>query len=181
MITEKDTIKCETIFNDTKTHRYLCKRVWDKDKPCLGIIMLNPNLSNNIVNDLTTSLVINNVARLGEYGGVHILNLYSMLTNKLDFIHNTDAALNDKTNDDYIEKSAQECSKVILAWGKTENTNQRIYNRANEVRNLLLPYEEKLYYLTDGDKISIHPLHPSVRASWKFEKVMLSAELHDAK
>lgn len=177
MITEKDTIKCETIFNDNKTHRYLCKRVWDKDKPCLGIIMLNPNLSNNLVNDLTTSLVINNVARLGEYGGVHILNLYSILTNKLDFVHNTDEVLNDKANDDYIEKSAQECSKVILAWGRTENNNQRIAARADEVRKLLLPYEDKLYYLTDGEKVNIHPLCTSVRTGWQLEKADVSSEL----
>ena len=37
MITEKDTIKCESIFNDDHTHRYLWKRVWDKDKP-MGIL-----------------------------------------------------------------------------------------------------------------------------------------------
>ena len=44
MITEKDTIKCEAVFNDNRTHRYLCKRVWNKDKPCIAVIMLNPCL-----------------------------------------------------------------------------------------------------------------------------------------
>ena len=31
MITEKDTIKCEAVFNEDRTHRFLWKRVWDKD------------------------------------------------------------------------------------------------------------------------------------------------------
>ena len=65
MITEKDTIKCEAVFNDEKTHRFLWKRVWNKDKPLACVIMLNPCLSDNIVTDTTTSLVVNNVAMLG--------------------------------------------------------------------------------------------------------------------
>ena len=54
MITEKDTIKCESIFNDERTHRYLWKRVWDKDKPIISVIMLNPSQSDNIITDTTT-------------------------------------------------------------------------------------------------------------------------------
>lgn len=173
MITEKDTIKCETVFNDDRSHRYLCKRVWNKDKPCIAVIMLNPCLSDNIVNDTTTSLVINNVARMEEYGGVHILNLYSMLTNKLNFRHNSDEDLSHTDNDSYIVKSAQECSKVILAWGKTQDTNQRIANRAVKVINLLLPYADKLYHLSDGIRIGLHPLTPTIRSKWTLEKIDL--------
>lgn len=85
MITEKDTIKCEAIFNDDHTHRYLWKRVWNKDKPLAAVIMLNPCMSDNIVTDTTTTLVVNNVARLEKYGGVIIVNLYSLLASKLSF------------------------------------------------------------------------------------------------
>ena len=171
MITEKDTIKCEAVFNDERTHRYLCKRVWNKDKPCIAVIMLNPCMSDNIVNDTTTSLVINNVASLEEYGGVHILNLYSMLTNKLCFRYNSDDDLSHKDNDACIVKSAQECSKVILAWGKTQDTNQRIGERAVKVINLLMPYADKLYQLSDGKRTGLHPLTPSIRAQWRLEKI----------
>ena len=85
MITEKNTIKCEAIFNDDRTHRYLWRRVWDKDKPIISIIMLNPCQADNIITDTTTSLVVNNVAKLEEFGGVDILNLYSKLATKLKF------------------------------------------------------------------------------------------------
>ena len=174
MITERDNIKCETVFNDERTHRYLCKRVWNKDKPCIAVIMINPCSSDNIVTDTTTSLVINNVARLESYGGVHILNLYSMMTNKLSFRYNSDDDLSHKDNDSYIVKSAQECSKVILAWGKAQDTNQRIGDRAVKVINLLMPYADKLYCISDEKRNMIHPLTPSVRASWSLEKIDLS-------
>lgn len=170
MITEKDTIKCESIFNDERTHRYLVKRVWNKDKPCIAVIMIAPCLSDNIVSDTTTNLVINNVAHMEEYGGVHILNLYSMLANKLCFRFNSDEDLSHAENDDYIVKSARECSKVILAWGKTENTNQRIAERAAKVISLLQPFAAKLYHISDGTRTGLHPLTPTVRSRWLLEK-----------
>lgn len=74
MITEKSTIRCESVFNDEHTHRYLWKQVWNKDKPLVGVVMLNPCQSDNLVMDTTTSLVVNNIARLEEYGGVAIVN-----------------------------------------------------------------------------------------------------------
>lgn len=118
MITEKDTIKCEAVFNDDKSHRLLWKRVWNKDKPMACVIMLNPCLSDNIVTDTTTSLVVNNVARLEEYGGVSIVNLFSLLTPKLQMRWARDIDINDLENDKYIKKAAEEASILILAWGK---------------------------------------------------------------
>ena len=61
MLTEKDTIKCESVFNEDRTHRYLWRRVWSKDKPVIMVIMLNPCHADNIVTDTTTALVVNNV------------------------------------------------------------------------------------------------------------------------
>lgn len=122
MITEKDTIKCESIFNDDRTHRFLWRRVWDKDKPVITVIMLNPCLSDNIITDTTTSIVVNNVAKLGEYGGVEIVNLYSKLTSKLKLTE-SDEELNEEENDSYILKSVEASSKTIIAWGKSSSSN----------------------------------------------------------
>lgn len=167
MITEKEVIKCEAIFNDDRTHRYMWKRVWDKDKPMATVIMLNPCLSDNIVTDTTTTLVVNNVARLESYGGVIIVNLYSMLATKLSFRWNSDEDLNGDENDSYIKKAAEEASVVILAWGRAGNTNARIEERAVQVINLLEPYHDKLYMISDGERIGMHPLTPSLRQMWE--------------
>lgn len=169
MITEKNTIKCEAIFNEDHTHRYLWKRVWDRDKPIAAVIMLNPCQADNIITDTTTSLVVNNVARLEDYGGVEIVNLYSKLTSKLRFTE-ADEDLNSKENDSYIVKSVETSSIAILAWGKATNSNARIEERAVEVINKLLSYQEKLYMIFDGERIGLHPLTPSVRGNWILEK-----------
>lgn len=169
MITEKDTIKCEAVFNDDKTHRFLWKRVWNKDKPLACVIMLNPCLSDNIVTDTTTSLVVNNIAKLEDFGGVSIVNLFSLLTPKLQMRWARDIDINDYGNDTYIKKAADEASTVILAWGKGAELNVRITNRAKQVIELLSGQEEKLKVISDGERSGIHPLTPSCRSRWVLE------------
>ena len=169
MLTEKDTIKCESVFNEDRTHRYLWRRVWSKDKPVIMVIMLNPCHADNIVTDTTTALVVNNVAKLKKFGGVEILNLYSLLTPKLTF-DKTDDELNDEENDTFILKSAETSSKIILAWGKAVNINARIEERAIGVLNMLKDYKDKMYVISDGERTGLHPLTPSVRANWILEK-----------
>ena len=168
MLNEKDTIRCESVFNDDRTHRFLWKRVWDsKDKPIACVIMLNPCIADNIITDTTTSLVVNNIARLEKYGGVNIVNLFSLLTSKLNFRWNSDQDLNDPENDNYIKKAALESDVIILAWGKSADSNQRIAARAEHVVAMLAEHRDKMMIITDGEKKMIHPLTPSCRQSWK--------------
>lgn len=173
MITEKDTIKCESIFNDEHTHRFLWKRVWNKDKPLATVITLNPCLADNVVSDTTSFLIVNNIARTEAYGGVIVVNLFSKLTSKLNFRWNADEDLNEPENDQYIKKAAEESGIVIVAWGKAVESNQRIAARADQVLALLEPHTEKLFSITDGARSGLHPLTPTIRTGWvlvPFEK-----------
>ena len=167
MITEKDTIKCEAVFNDERRHRFLWKQVWNKDKPIACVIMINPCQANTVVTDTTTFLVVNNIYRLGDYGGVSIVNLFSLLTPKLSF--KASGKLNDERNDEYIKKAAEEASIVILAWGKGAENNVRIVNRANQVIDMLAAHKEKFRIISDGKRKSIHPLTPTCRMGWRLE------------
>lgn len=169
MITEKETIRCEAVFDDTHTHRFLWKHVWNKDKPLAAVIMLNPAQSDNLVTDNTTALVVNNIARLESFGGVIIANLYSQLTTKLSFRWNSDEDLNLPENDHYISKAAEDSSTVILAWGKATDTNKRIAARAEQVLSTLKKHHEKLFLISDGTRTGLHPLTPSIRSHWILE------------
>lgn len=180
MITEKDTIKCESVFNDDYTHRFLWKRIWDKDKPMVTVIALNPSQADNIVTDTTTSLIVNNIAKLEEFGGVTIVNLYSLLTLKLDFKNNTDEELNEPNNDSFIRKAADESEMIILAWGKGAATNQRIGERVEHVLKLLKTHRGKLYVISDGVRDGIHPLTPSVRDEWHIKSFVYPAYTNEA-
>lgn len=164
MINEKATIKCEAIYNEDKTHRLLWKRVWNKELPVACVIMINPCLADTVLTDTTTYLVVNNIARLGEFGGVTIVNLFSLLTSKLHFRSEVD--INDYSNDQYIKKAADEASVIILAWGKAASSNAKIYHRARQVVDLLDDQKEKFRIISDGVREGCHPLTPSIRAQW---------------
>ena len=138
--------------------------------------MLNPCIADNIITDITTGLVCNNVARLEKYGGVIIVNLFSLLTSKLSFRWNSDEDLNDPENDNYIKKAALESDVIILAWGKSADSNQRIAARAEHVVAMLAECRDKMMIITDGEKKMIHPLTPSCRNYWELLPFSAMAE-----
>lgn len=166
MLTEKDTIKCESIFNEERTHRFLWKRVWNREKPIAMVITLNPCHADNVVTDTTSALIVNNIARLEEFGGVAVVNLFSQLTSKLSFRWNAEEDLNCPENDSYIKKTAEESGCIIAAWGKSADTNQRIADRANVVLSILEHHKEKVFVLSDGIRDNLHPLTPTLRTKW---------------
>lgn len=181
MIIEKDNIKCESVFNEKRTHRFLWKRVRNKDKPLATVITLNPCIADNILMDTTTYLVVNNIGRLEKYGGV-IVNLYSKLTSKLLTKWHSPEELNDAVNDNYIRKSAEESEIIVAAWGKSCDNNQQIAERVGEVLGILKEFEDKIYYISDGVRVGIHQLTPSVRDEWllvPLKEKTVSAEMQE--
>ena len=58
---------------------------------------------------------------------------------------------------------------IIVAWGKSADTNKRIASRAKAVLGLLKPYQEKIHIISDGERDGLHPLTPSLRMQWALE------------
>lgn len=166
MITEKETIRCVAIFNDERTHRYTWKRVWDKDKPLLVVVMLHPCFADTVICDTTSYLVVNNVRRLEKYGGLNIVNLYARLTEKLTFRWESEEALIGEDNDTYIKRAALEADDIVLAWGIGASNVQAISNRIDNVIELLSGLNKNLLVISDGKRKGLHPLTPSIRSEW---------------
>ena len=173
MSIEKTVIKCEVVFDDLEPHqhRFMWKRIWDKDKPLACVLMLNPANADCLIYDTTSYLVQNNIASLDTYGGVAIVNIYSKITSKLNLRWDSDEELNDSENNTYIKNAAAECDIVILAWGTGALTNKRVLGRIKDVLELLKPFSKKLHVITDGDEMrAVHPLTPAVRNEWILEQ-----------
>ena len=172
MITEKDTIKCESIFSDDKQHRLYLKKVWNREKPLACVISIHPNLADNILMDTTTFLTVNGIAGLEEYGGVIIVNLFTLLTSKLQMRWARDIDINDLDNDNFIKKAAEEASIIVFAWGRGVASNVRLSNRADQVVELLSKHRGKFRVISDGEKSGVHPLTPGCRnAPWILEPI----------
>ena len=105
MLTDKITMKTETIFSDDRSHRYILRKEWDTKKPKATIIMTNPSTADILTLDYTTLYILNNIVRL-NFGAVDIVNLISKPTTKLQVNQDLDITM-DPVNLDFIVKSAE--------------------------------------------------------------------------
>ncbi len=165
-MTEKSTIDCEAVFDESRSHRFLWKRVWKKDLPIACVVTLNPNSDDCFELDLTSMLILNNVYRLQKFGGVCVVNLFSKITGKLTRDDYTEDEMHAK-NIKHIKKAAEGSDVVIVAWGKSGETCNYIKEREDDVLNVLSEFKDKLMWIGDNyGNNGLHPLCPSVRKSW---------------
>ena len=95
MITDKLTLRTETVFSEDRSRRYLLRKEWDSKKPKATIIMTNPSAADLVAIDYTTLYILNNISKL-NFGA------------------------------EFILKSAEKSDKIIIAWGKIGENNQRV-------------------------------------------------------
>lgn len=163
MLTEQGVMHTEVVFNDTKTERYLLRKVWDESKAIVCLIMTNPSSANAVTIDMTVHYSICNLFKLG-YGGIEILNMTSEITTKLDTKNGI--TLSD-VNIEYIQKSAEKSEKVILAFGRIGENNKKVRSVQLKLLEKLNPFSDKLFVIaSDSGEFGFHPLAPQIRFSW---------------
>jgi hypothetical protein len=147
------------VFNTEKTHRYLLARVWDKSKPQMGIIMLNPSTADELKLDPTNRRVCN-LALRENMGGMWVGNLYALRSTDPKGLKQ----VNDPTgplNDAALVHLADTCDTLIAAWG----THGTYLGRSEQVLGYLrkhprlLTGELKLKRIAEPTKEG-HPRHP---------------------
>ncbi len=124
MITDKLTMRTETVFSDDKLNRYLLRKEWDNKKPKATIIMINPSVAELLTLDYTTLYILNNISKL-DFGAVDIVKMTSRITTKLNVKEELDVEI-EPTNAEFITKSAEHSDIVIIAWGKLGENNKKV-------------------------------------------------------
>lgn len=169
---EVATIKCKSIFSDDSQHRFQMSKVWDKNLPQANIITISPSECHNVVNDLTTNIITNNLHMLG-FGGYTMTNLISKIGVDVKKIKNTKDLWNNET-DKHILSCAESADKIIVAWGSFAHTRKQFADREKQVLELLKPFQDKVYQITDGaDRQFLHPLTPCVRNSFILQSYLI--------
>ncbi len=67
------------IFSECKKYRYALWRIWDKSKPKVMFIGLNPSIADGITDDPTIRR-IRGFVKLWGYGGFYMLNLFTWIS-----------------------------------------------------------------------------------------------------
>lgn len=110
------------IFSECKKYRYVLWRIWDKSKPYIMFIGLNPSTANEHKNDPTLTRVIRFANDWG-YGGVYMMNLFSFVTaypKELQF--DEDSV---ERNNRWLKVISVKCDRIIFAWGSFKEAEQR--------------------------------------------------------
>ena len=115
-------------------------RNWDKDKPLLGYIMLNPSMANETDNDPTISRCIQRAMNM-DFGGICVTNLFALCSTDPKNLYVSDNAIG-ADNDKVILSACAQTDMVICAWGN----HGKLQERGREVKNLLRKKEVDAYY-----------------------------------
>ncbi len=182
MITEKMNIRMDSVFSDDKKHRFLLRRSWAREGKIATVIMINPNKAECLITDTTSVSVYNGIAKMEGYAALNIVNLYSVITPKIHFRHNSEEDLNHPDNDKAILKAVAESDITILAWGTVGDNNNRVKKRILELMEKLRDQKDKLFQVGFAGKYGLHPLSPQLRSNrWKMQPVDYDAFVAELK
>lgn len=146
------TLPSGAIFTDERTHRIYLWRIWDRTKPLVMFILLNPSTANETLNDHTVRKCIGFAKRWG-YGGIFMCNVFTLVS--------TDPkALNKEPNIAMGASLAmkvirQKCEKAVVGWGSYITQVRQWEDRVERIKWDLSPLH-CLGVTKDG-----HPRHPS--------------------
>ena len=109
------------IISDCNLYRYELHRTWDKNKPKVLFIMLNPSTADAIHDDATTIRCINYAKRWG-FGSIMIGNIYPFRAKRPKDLKRwiNDDSVDVKSyssNVDHVEMMIDTADLIVCAWG----------------------------------------------------------------
>ncbi|SFV56482.1 hypothetical protein MNB_SV-14-19 [hydrothermal vent metagenome] len=139
-----------TILSKDRKYRYFLSRVWDKTKPMVMIIGLNPSTADETEDDPTTERCIS-FSKSWGYGGVYMLNLFAFRSTQPKDMFNELNPIGLK-NDDYIKIYSKKVDIIICAWGN----NGGYKNRSQYIRE---EFDNLFYIKLNQTGEPSHPLY----------------------
>ena len=123
-----DQVNNGAIFSPDRKYRYTLWRIWDKDKPLVMFIGLNPSTASEITDDPTIRRVKKFAYGWG-YGGVYMMNLFDQITSdpkKLEIPGTPQKyASRFNINDVWLKIIADKCQRIIFAWGSFKEAKEK--------------------------------------------------------
>jgi hypothetical protein len=167
----KYTDNIGAIFDPTHTFRYALWRIWDRSKPCVMFVGLNPSTANETTDDPTIRRV-KGFAKAWGFGGVFMVNCFPLVSSDptaLDYymlrFDGADIVHNDRH---IMEAYTMMCNRVVFAWGAFDIVN---LSGRDEQMKKMFPDARALILNKNGS-----PRHP-LYVPLKTETVIYSTQL----
>lgn len=143
------------IFSSCGNYRYRLWRIWDKTKPIVGFVCLNPSTANSDANDPTVRR-IKGFTNKWRYGGFILINLYSLISTNPKALISTMFPLG-PLHRKHVQYACWRCDYIVCAWGTFPEAQKMV----NTTINTLKHYgHDRLYAIKlSKDNIPMHPLY----------------------
>ncbi len=129
-------------------------RIWDKAKPAMTFLLLNPSKADEEINDPTITRCWRRAERYG-LGGMRVVNLFAWRSTSPDELYIPEDPIGPE-NDSYILEACRDTDVVLCGWGGYG----KLQNRGNAVLKLLLDHQVKPMCLgVNKDDTPKHPLY----------------------
>jgi hypothetical protein len=134
-------------FSSCRQYRYKLWRIWDRSKPLIAFMGINPSTANETETDNTITRVIG-IAKHNGYGGIYMINLFGLVSTDPDALltHPNPVGENDK----HIDDVQGIVYGIVCAWGAFKQAKVRAAEVYPRIGNPLT-----LCVLKDGS-----PKHP---------------------
>ena len=101
-----------------------------------------PHLDGVLSLDLTTVLILNQLANSEQYGAVYLVNLFSNIKTPMSIKHLKDKEPYNEHTDIHLMKAISESDTVILAYGAYAKRSV-VVERVEQVMEMLKPHKRK--------------------------------------
>lgn len=121
---DKKLEKAGAMFSDDRKRRYFLWRIWNDTKKTALCIGLNPSTAKEDKNDPTIFRLNKVLSELG-YGGLVMVNLFTIISPDPGIVITPDARDNEKFDLGMIFGQALSCQEVIFCWGDFPDIGER--------------------------------------------------------
>jgi hypothetical protein len=140
-------------FSEDRQYRYALWRIWNKDKPLVMVIGLNPSKAHESKDDPTIKRVTRFAYDWG-YGGFYMMNLFAFVTPYPRELSQCADPVGD--NDYWLDKINLKCEAIVFAWGAFgEPKHRQLIRDRTEVLKARYPGAYCITKTAGG-----HPGHP---------------------
>ena len=139
-------------FSNDRKYRYALWRIWDRTKPLVMFIGLNPSTANETENDPTIRSV-GRIAKSNGYGGFYMMNCWAFISTDPEKLR--DHRFNElicQWNDNMLTTIKAKCKDVVFAWGSFDIVKET--GRDRELSEMF-PNAKALFINKNGS-----PKHP---------------------
>ncbi len=120
----------DAVLSADRHYRYSLTREWDREKPKVLFIGLNPSTADETEDDATIRRCIGFAKRWG-YGAILVGNLFAIRSKSPATIYSAKDPVGPE-NDAFLLKMASEATLIVAAWGNDGGFR----NRSAEVKKL---------------------------------------------